>query len=121
MRRTVLFAATAALFLFCSTAQAMPTQDPPGSGAARWWPLAHYVGWPTSQKSTFLYVCDRESHGQPHARNPYSGCYGLMQLAPCWWSGKARDHGRPFMFWPVNQLRLALHIYRTSGWGPWSL
>jgi len=120
MRRTVLLAAIAATFLFCSTAQAMPTQQPPGSGAARWWTLAHYVGWPTSQKATLVYIVGRESHGQPHAANP-SGCYGLMQLAPCWWAGKPHVKGRPYMFWPVDQLRLALHVWRTCGWGPWSL
>ncbi len=103
-------------------ARSMPTQDPPGSGAARWWPLARYVGWPASARSTFVYVVNRESHGQPHACNSYSGCYGLLQLHPMHWFGKRRRvKGRPWIFWPVNQLRLGLQLYREAGWQPWDL
>jgi soluble lytic murein transglycosylase-like protein len=107
-----IFAAIAALTL-AQTASAMPTQDPLGTGAARWWPLAHYVGWPTSARSAFVYIVNRESQGQPHVANP-SGCYGLLQIAPFWWSGKPRVRGRRWMFWPLNQLRLGLHIWRLQ-------
>jgi len=105
-----------------SSALAMPTQDPKGSGAARWWPLAHYVGWPHSAKAKLIYVINRESHGQPHAVNPYSGCYGLLQLHPMHWAGKHHKvKGRKWIFWPVNQLRLGLKLYKGSGWQPWAL
>ena len=119
---TVLLLTMALSAAFCASSAAMPTQDPPGHGAARWWPLARYVGWPASARSTFIYVVNRESHGQPHARNPYSGCYGLLQLHPMHWLGKHRRvHGRPWIFWTVNQLRLGLQLYREAGWQPWAI
>ena len=121
MRRALTIAALVAATLLTPTlASAMPSQDPPGTGAARWWPLAHFVGWPTSAKATFVYVVNRESHGQPHAVNRSSGCYGLLQLHPMHWAGRhPKVKGRKWIFWPVNQLRLGLKLYRAAGWSPW--
>ena len=92
-------------------------RNPGGSGAARWWPLALYTGWRASLKSWFIYVCNRESHGQEHAQNPSSLCYGLLQLATCYWA----KYGRKWIADPENQLRLAWALYREAGAGPWAL
>ena len=92
-------------------------RNPGGSGAARWWPLCLWTGWRPSLKSWFIYVCNRESHGQEHAQNPSSGCYGLLQEIGTWWAAK----GRRWIADPENQLRLGWHIYCVQGPGAWSL
>jgi len=92
-------------------------RNPRGSGAERWWPLALYTGWRPSLKSWFCYVVNRESHGQPHAVNPSSGCYGLLQEIGGWWASK----GRRWIADPENQLRLGWYIYRVQGPAAWAL
>ena len=92
-------------------------RNPRGPGAERWWPLALYTGWRPSLKSWFCYVVNRESHGQPHAVNPSSGCYGLLQEIGGWWASK----GRRWIADPENQLRLGWYIYRVQGPAAWAL
>ena len=92
-------------------------RNPRGSGAERWWNLALYCGWQPSLKSWFCYIVNRESHGQPHAQNPSSLCYGLLQLATCHWA----KYGRKWISDPENQLRLAWALYREAGASPWAL
>ena len=82
---------------------------PSGSGAARWWPLARYVGWPTSQRSNFIYCVAHESGGNPSARNP-SGASGLMQILPA--CRNWRD--------PMHNVAHGLRKYKAAGgWSPW--
>jgi hypothetical protein len=63
-----------------------------------------------------MYVIDRESGGNPSVFNyEGSGCAGLLQLAPCHYSGR---------FDPTNakrNLSYGLRLWRGSGWAPWSL
>jgi hypothetical protein len=80
---------------------------PGGSGAARWWPLAQYLGWPISQKTNWIYCVHHESRG---VSNPSNGC-GLMQvMPPC-----ANENS------PVHNISHGLRKYRISGWQPWSV
>lgn len=86
---------------------------PGGSGAARWWPAARYVGWPAGARSTLLYVISRESRGNPRAVNSSSGCAGLLQVHPCHHVANVLD--------PLANLRAGLRLWRASGWAPWSV
>jgi len=58
-------------------------------------------------------VMDAESGGSYLAVNSSSGCAGLLQLAPCHWSGQFD----PYV--PRNNLAYSLKLRRSSGWSPW--
>jgi len=82
---------------------------PGGSGAARWLPLAYYVGWPRSQGANLERCIRLESGGNPRATN--GTCHGLMQIHEC--------HGVANVFDPAVNLRAGLRLWRAQGWGPW--
>jgi hypothetical protein len=85
-----------------------------GRSVGRWADDAIDVGWPDAALWTLGRIIRAESGGSPRARNAYSGCAGLLQLAPCHWRGK---------FDPLHvRLNLAygLKLYRGSGWRPWT-
>ena len=86
-------------------------QHPRGSGAARWWPAAKWVGWPASCEGMWVRVVSRESGGSPTAQNKSSGAGGLMQLLPPparWWD-------------PLVNIRKGLDKYKAAGgWSPWA-
>lgn len=88
-------------------------QHPGGSGAARWKPLALWVGWPRSSWPTLCYVITRESGGCVRALNASSGCAGLLQIHPCHGVANACD--------PLVNLRAGLRLYRAAGWQPWGM
>jgi hypothetical protein len=62
-----------------------------------------------------MYVIDRESGGDPLAKNPASSASGLTQLMSIHWAGRFSP------FDPRANLAYALRLYRGSGWSPWSL
>jgi len=82
---------------------------PGGSGAARWLPVAYYVGWPRSQGANLERCIRLESGGNPRATN--GTCHGLMQIHEC--------HGVANVFDPAVNLRAGLRLWRAQGWGPW--
>ena len=87
--------------------------DTYGANVGRWADEALDVGWPESQMWTLGRIIRAESGGSPGARNSYSDCRGLLQLAPCHWRGR---------FDPFDaRLNLAygLKLWRGSGWRPW--
>jgi len=84
-----------------------------GVNVGRWADDAIHAGWPDSQLWTLGRVIRLESGGVATARNSYSGCSGLLQLAPGWWRGI----GDPFD--PAFNLRRGLYLWRASGWRPW--
>ncbi|MFA5387840.1 MAG: hypothetical protein WC322_05680 [Candidatus Paceibacterota bacterium] len=88
--------------------------NPGGSGAARWWPLAQYVGWPRSQKANVIRCIDLESSGCEKVPNA-SGtpCYGLMQI----WCYTQNQIDR--MKVAINNLRAGLKKWRAYKWTPW--
>ena len=86
---------------------------PGGSGAARWWPLARFVGWTESARPMLMRVIGIESGGDPAAVN---GLYlGLLQV----WRGHVSRPGR--LMDPAVNLRVGLRLYRDRGWEPWAL
>ena len=88
-----------------------------GASAAKFWPAALWCGWPPRLKGWWCYIVTRESSARPDAVNRSSGCYGLMQLAPCHWAAR----GRAWIRDVFNQLRLAWQLYREEGASPWGL
>lgn len=90
---------------------------PGGSGAARWWPLARFVGWPTSQKANVIYCIWAESRGNP-ADGP---CLGLMQIHPVHARAYLRVTGHSVWEYRNSKanLQFGLWLWQRSGWGPW--
>jgi hypothetical protein len=62
-----------------------------------------------------MYVIDRESGGDPCAKNPTSTASGLLQLLAFHWEGDFD----PF-YAPAN-LRYGVKLWRGAGWQPWEL
>jgi hypothetical protein len=96
-------------------------RHPGGSGAARWVPAMRYAGWSEYGIRVMVPIVMRESSGSPHVWNHQgSGCYGLYQLAGCWW-----PCGAAWMSDPLNQCRTAWHIFHDvqhdSPYPAWSL
>lgn len=97
---------------------------PQGSGAERWWPLAHYNGWPDRLRSWLIPIIARECHGDPD-REDYlrSGHRGLMQLAREFYTGvwAIAGHVRHFNpYDPLKNLFFGWLIYRDNGPSPWA-
>lgn len=94
----------------------------------RWRPLALYVGWTRAEWPIVLYImANRDGHGEsggwPLAYNGSSGCAGLMQLHPMFYTGQWAIRGIKEVFrWqdPEINLRKAEGIQDDSGWGPWA-
>jgi hypothetical protein len=106
-------------------------RHPGGSGAARWWPAARYVGWPAGTRSTLVRIMTRESRGNPRILcggyilprsagdgKPNRRAGGLMQCKP------APRHWAD----PIYNLWYALHrkylpALRAwgNGWQPWAM
>jgi hypothetical protein len=95
----------------------------------RWKPLALWVGWTRSEWPTVRYIMAErggtgESGGCPGAYNETSGCAGLMQLHPMFYTRRWPILGvkRAFdPFDPEENLRAAEGIQDDCGWGPWAL
>lgn len=86
-----------------------------GRRVGQWARLAIRVGWPRRSLQRLGYCVYRESRGDRYARNPYSGCSGLLQLHPCWWRGKFDP------FRPRRNLSFGLRLWRSDGWSHWGL
>lgn len=87
---------------------------PGGSGAARWMPLARYVGWPDHALPMLRKVIWRESNGDPSQVTPPYGATGLMQWIRPWWSGQwALPAFDPYN--PATNLRMGLRLWHMQG------
>lgn len=82
--------------------------------ARTWLPLLRHEGWPAAQIPTALMVIRRESGGDPKAWNRSTDCRGLFQIM-------RRYHPDCDLFNPVTNVRVALGMYRASGWRPWAV
>src|SRR5665647_2502320 len=86
-----------------------------GANTGRWVRLARCVGWPWGQMPTLMFVIDRESGGDPAAKNPASTASGLLQFLSDWWS----DRWDPFQ--PRANLRRGYLAWREIRWQPWGM
>lgn len=92
-----------------------------GKSVGRWTGPALGAGWKKSELGQLMYIIHRESRGQPRARNPYSGCAGLLQLHPNWYRGVWWPYRFDPMDGPTN-LKYGHKIWhRAGGWSPWAL
>ncbi len=82
--------------------------------AASWVPLLRHEGWPESAIPRAVAIIRRESGGSPTAWNRGSDCRGLFQIMARYYPGVR-------LFDPVVNVRVALRLYRQSGWRPWSV
>jgi len=93
---------------------------PGGSGAARWWPLAHWVGWPDSERGNVIRCIGDESGGSTTADNGV--CRGLGQVHVCHAATFRRVTGRSY-FWGVYDalanLLFCHWLWERQGWSPW--
>lgn len=64
-------------------------------------------------------VINRESGGNPHAVNPYSGAGGLYQFLPATWRGLGYS-GSPQNAPVAVQNEAFARLYAQAGRGPWS-
>lgn len=83
-------------------------------GAARWMPLARYVGWPESALPMLRKVIWRESNGDPNQVTPPYGAAGLLQFLPqwhrgVWWTHTFNPHD------PAQNLKHGLLLWQRQG------
>lgn len=95
--------------------------SPGGSGVNRWIPMLNYCGMPGNQMWHALKVMERESHGDPNAKNKKSTAKGLFQFLADWWRNKKTGKIK----WnPFNPHQNVLHFVRAimvpGGWSHWS-
>jgi hypothetical protein len=83
-------------------------------GALQWHDLAISVGWTEENWLTLACIIDRESHGNPNAKNSRSSATGLLQIL-------ASHHPGVDLFDPETNLQVGLEMLQSSGWAPWNL
>lgn len=87
------------------------------SSGARWLALARWVGWPSSTWSMLTAVIMRESSGRERAGEENGGIFrGLMQV----WRSHVAARFWGLLYTAEHNLRVGLHLWRESGWGPWA-
>lgn len=92
------------------------------SGVNRWVPLLLYCGMPRDQMWHALLIMDRESHGNPKAKNKHSTASGLFQFLADWWRNKKTGGNKWKPFDPYqNILHFVRAILGPPGWSPWAL
>ena len=93
---------------------------PAGSGAARWWPLASFLGWPDSERANWIHCVTGESHGDPTTVGK-AGELNIMQIHPC--HAKAFRRVTGVSFWcqtTWDNVKFGLWLWKQAGWSPWS-
>lgn len=63
-------------------------------------------------------LMEKESDGNPDARNPASGASGLMQVMPSW--AEVFGYTPEQLFDPTVNLYVASQIREQQGWGAWT-
>jgi hypothetical protein len=90
------------------------TGTPGASGADQWHDLAMSVGFTEAHWPVLRCIINRESRGQANAKNPHSSATGLTQIL-------ARYYPNENLYDPTTNLRIALQLYNSRGWQPWTL
>ena len=89
-------------------------RHPGGHGAARWLPLARWVGWPEEPLPMLRKVIYRESSGNPRCYTPPYGAAGLLQFLRYWYEGVWWKHTfNPYD--PELNLKYGLKIWKRQG------
>jgi hypothetical protein len=88
-----------------------------GAGVDRWRGLAG-IYFDDRDVDRVICLMERESGGNPGARNPSSGAAGLMQVMPGW--AGVFGYLEQDLFDPTVNLWIASQIRDQQGWGAWS-
>lgn len=99
------------------TTPTRPRYQHPNPLVERWHDLAIEQGWSEANWRRLSCVMQRESRGNPRARNPSSAA-GLLQIhydSHKLWIGPDPD----LLFDPAANLRFGLQLYRAVKWRPW--
>jgi len=86
-----------------------------GPAVGRWVRLARREGFGYDQLPTAMLVINRESRGDPRAKNPTSTASGLFQFLSSWWLGRWDP------FDPVKSMHHAEKAVDKVGWAPWGM
>ncbi len=96
------------------------TEDPlpgAGTGVDRWSDLAA-IYFESDDVDRVMCLMEKESGGDPDARNPTSGASGLMQVMPPW--AEVFGYAPDDLYDPVINLWIASQILEQQGWGAWT-
>ena len=76
--------------------------------------------WPAELVDTALCIIEKESRGNPAAKNPRSTARGLFQILASLW---APYFGVSFdaLYDPGVNVQLGYRIYQRQGWGAWTV
>jgi hypothetical protein len=85
---------------------------------AEWWRPMVALYFEPGEVDRVICLMEKESGGDPAARNPSTGAAGLMQVMPFW----AKTHGYSYqeLFDPGINLWVASLIRDQQGWPAWS-
>ncbi|HET7847210.1 MAG TPA: transglycosylase SLT domain-containing protein [Acidimicrobiia bacterium] len=91
---------------------------PPTHVEAEWWRPMVALYFEPGDVDRVICLMEKESGGDPEARNPSTGAAGLMQVMPFW----AKTHGYSYeeLFDPGINLWVASRIRDQQGWPAWS-
>ncbi len=87
------------------------------AGVDRWRDLVG-VYFEPDEVGRVMCLMERESGGDPDARNPMSGASGLMQVMPSWAEVFGYEHEE--LHDPVINLWIASQILERQGWEAWT-
>jgi hypothetical protein len=78
--------------------------------------------FPASQVERALCIMEKESGGNPNAKNPRSSASGLFQHLARFWGERssAAGWGGSSIWNPEANIAVAAWLQRTGGWGHWS-
>jgi hypothetical protein len=88
-----------------------------GSDVDRWRDLVE-VYFEAEDVDRVICLMEKESGGNPGARNRWSGAAGLMQVMPAW--ADVFGYGIDDLLEPTVNLWIASRILEEQGWGAWT-
>ena len=104
--------------LFAECSEVGPDeQEGMGSDAGRWRDLVELY-FDADDVDRVICLMEKESGGNPNARNRSSGASGLMQVMPAW--ADVFGYDREDLFDPTVNLWIASRILETQGWNAWT-
>jgi soluble lytic murein transglycosylase-like protein len=92
-----------------------------GQSVGRWTRLARRTGWGWGQLDQLMHIIDRESGGNPKAKNPSSTASGLLQFLAFHWDGSGSYGWRFDPFSAKQNLKYGQKLWRKQGFAPWAL
>lgn len=95
-------------------------QYTPGLSEAEMVDVLRSAGWPEDVIPYALTVTWCESRWQPGAIGDYGASLGIFQIQPQWHTWRLNAVGGGDWLDAVTNARVALHLWQTNGWQPWT-